>query len=187
LIRVITLAVVIALFASPVLTFRLKRPLATVGVGVLVFLLWILPDQLFPGYRDSVLFQNGVVGRVESTVPVESRTDWLVLSLRAMRAVLIVPIVEELFWRGWLPRWLDQMDDFRSSPLGRFTRFSFLATALLFAAEHGSYWDVGLVAGVIYNWWMIKTKSLGDLIWCHAVTNGCLSAWVLVMGEWQHW
>jgi membrane protease YdiL (CAAX protease family) len=58
---------------------------------------------------------------------------------------------------------------------------------VLFAAEHGPYWDVGLVAGVIFNLWMMRTKSLGDLILAHAVTNACLAAYVIAAGKWEYW
>ncbi len=187
LIRVPVMLAVIGLFAWPVLSFRMTRPAATIGIGIGVFVLWIAPDQLMAGYRDLVFFQNKLVGKVESTLPVEARTDWLVLSLRFFRAAVVVPIVEELFWRGWLGRWLDSMDDFRKTPLGQFSRFAFIGTAVLFAMEHGPYWEVGLAAGLIYNWWMVKTKSLGDLIWCHAVTNACLSTWVIAAGQWEYW
>lgn len=185
--RVTLLSVIIWVVAKPVLSFRMVRPLQTVAVGVGVFLLWIAPDQLIPGYREHAVFQNGLTGEVESTMTVEMRNDPLIVMLRLFRVSVIVPIVEELFWRGFLGRWVDNMDDFRKTPLGQFSRYAFWATAVLFALEHGPYWDVGLVAGVIYNWWMVKTKSLGDLIWCHAVTNACLSAWVLGMGQWQYW
>ena len=59
--------------------------------------------------------------------------------------------------------------------------------ALLFAAEHGPYWDVGLAAGVIFNLWMVRTKSLGDLILAHAVSNACLGAYVIAAGKWEYW
>ncbi len=187
IVRVTVLLAVIALVARPVLSFRMERPIATLLVGVGVFVLWILPDQLMPGYRDSMLFQNSLTGPVESSMAVEARTDLVVILLRFLRAALIVPIVEELFWRGWLPRWIDASDDFRRRPLGAFTTFSFAATVILFGMEHGPFWDVGIAAGIIYNWWMIKTRSLGDLIWCHAVTNACLSGWVVLAGQWQYW
>ena len=187
IIRTAVLLGVILLVARPVLSFRMERPIATVLVGIGVFVLWILPDQLMPGYRESVLFQNGITGRVESSMAIEARTDLLVILLRFLRAALIVPIVEELFWRGWLPRWIDASDDFRRRPLGAFTTFSFVATVILFGMEHGPFWDVGMAAGIVYNWWMLKTRSLGDLIWCHAVTNACLSGWVLLAGQWQYW
>jgi CAAX prenyl protease-like protein len=177
----------ILVLGRPALDLRVRYPLATLGVGVAVFLAWVGPDLVFPGYRQGALFQNALTGRVESSFPVAFRTDPAMLALRFARAALIVPIAEELFWRGWLPRWLDRMDDFRAVPLGGYTRFSFLGTAVLFAVEHGPYWDVGLVAGLAYNGWMARTRSLGDLIWCHAVTNACLSGWVFVVGQWQYW
>lgn len=187
LLRVGLPALVISLGSGPLQKLRPTRPVATVVVGALVFVLWILPDQLIPGYRDPVLFQNGVIGRVASTMPAEARSDLPVLVLRFLRAAVIVPIVEELFWRGWLPRWIDRMDDFGARPLGAFTGFSFVASSILFGLEHGSFWDVGIVAGAIYNWWMMRTKSLGDLVWCHGVTNALLSGWVIGMGQWQYW
>ena len=60
-------------------------------------------------------------------------------------------------------------------------------TAALFAAEHGPYWEVGLLAGIAYNWLMIRTRSLGDCILAHAVTNGILCWYVLATGQWQYW
>jgi CAAX prenyl protease-like protein len=186
-VRALVPALVIVLVSRPVLDWRCRRPGWTVAIGVLVFVLWIAPDELVPGYRDSHWFQNGVVGRVASSVPADARGDWLVIGLRLVRGVVVVPIVEELFWRGWLPRWIDQMEDFRARPLGTYSRFAFLTTALLFAVEHGSFWDVGLAAGLVYNGWMAKTKSLGDLIVAHAVTNGCLAVWVLATGQWRYW
>jgi uncharacterized protein len=187
LVRVAVPALALLVFSRHLVSFRMTRPVATIGVGVLVFVLWIAPDELVPGWRSSVLFENGVVGRGGSSVPPEARSDPVFLGLRALRGILIVPVVEELFWRGWLPRWVDRMDDFTARPLGAFTALSFGATAVLFALEHGSFWDVGLVAGVIYNWWIAKTRHLGDLIACHAVTNGCLALWVLATGQWSFW
>jgi len=169
------------------LSLRIERLAASIAIGILVFVVWVGPDQLFPGYHSSILFENSLTGTFESTLPPEARTDPIRLGLRLIRATLVVPIAEELFWRGWLPRWLDHMHDFRASGLGSFTRFSFLATAVLFGVEHGVLWDVGLVAGLLYNGWMMKTRSLGDLIVCHAVTNGCLAAWVLATGQWEYW
>jgi CAAX prenyl protease-like protein len=88
--------------------------------------------------------------------------------------------------RGWLMRWLIR-GDFQSVPLGAYTRSSFWITALLFASEHGPFWEVGLAAGVAYNWWMVRTKSLGDCIVAHAVTNAVLSAYVVFTDRWEYW
>src|SRR5260370_646411 len=111
--------------------------------------------------------------------------DAVVLVRRSVRAILIVPIVEELFWRAWLMRWIINVD-FRSVPLGTYNTQAFWLTAILFASEHGPYWEVGLITGLIYNWWMIRTKSLADCILMHAVTNGALCGYVLLTSKWEY-
>jgi CAAX prenyl protease-like protein len=83
-------------------------------------------------------------------------------------------------------RWLINKDFWRV-PLGMYTPFAFWLTAILFASEHGPYWDVGLVTGIIYNAWMIRTKSVADCVLMHAVTNALLSAYVMQTAQWQYW
>ena len=175
-------------FFSRHLIAALRTPhwLGSTALGVAVFVVWIGPDLLFPGWRDSALFQNSITGQVKVTIPEAELANPLVLWLRVMRAVLLVPILEELFWRGWLPRWL-QRQDYRTVPLGTYSTFAFVVTAILFASEHGPYWEVGLLAGIAYNWWMWRTRSLGDVVLAHAVTNACLSAYVWATREWQYW
>ena len=184
--RVGIMLVVVWVFARPALDLRVRNVAGTVGIGVAVFVIWIGPDTLFHGYRQHWLFTNPLLGAPGSTLDPVWQSNWLVLTLRTVRAALIVPIVEELFWRAWLMRWIIS-PDFRSVPLGTYTAMSFWAVAGLFAVEHGSYWEVGLAAGVIYNWWMLRTKSIGDLILAHAVTNACLSAYVIATGKWEYW
>jgi len=76
---------------------------------------------------------------------------------------------------------------FYELPLGYYAAQAFWVSALLFASEHGIYWDVGLAAGLAYNWWMVRTRSLADCILAHAVTNACLAAYVLLAGRWEYW
>lgn len=185
--RVAVLVLVLLLVSRDVIaSLRIQRPVASVVLGVAVCALWVAPDQLIPGYRDSPLLQNDITGRITNSIQVADLQDPLVLVLRIVRAALLVPIIEELFWRGFLPRWLVS-NNWRTVPLGSYNTVAFVGTALLFASEHGPFWDVGLVCGVIYNWYMWKTKSLGDLVLVHAVTNAALSAFVLVTRQWAYW
>lgn len=186
ILRDVTLTVVLALVLRHVPGFRLARPIESVLLGIAVFAIWIAPDILFPHYRQHWIFQNGLMGTLGSSMTEGGRRDALTLALRSFRAVILVPIIEELFWRGWMMRWLIN-SRFEKVPLGAWSATAFWITALLFASEHGSYWEVGLIAGVLYNWWIIRTKSLGDCILAHAVTNACLSAYVIVSGQWQYW
>ena len=98
----------------------------------------------------------------------------------------MVPEAEELFWRAWLMRWLID-SDFQKIKLGTYAPMAFWVTALLFGAEHGPSWDVGLLTGIIYNGWMVRTKSLGDCVLVHAVTNLLMSLYVIQYGQWQYW
>lgn len=183
---VVLLAVVCYLCWPAEIDIKPTHTIASIAIGIGVFLLWIAPDVLVPGYRQNTLFSNGLVGHLHSSIrPTELQSFW-VLAWRAARAVLIVPVVEELFWRAWLMRWLID-NDFQKVPLGAYSPVSFWVTAILFASEHGPYWDVGLITGIIFNLWMIRSKSLSDCILMHAVTNGALSWYVIATAQWQYW
>jgi CAAX prenyl protease-like protein len=163
-----------------------KYWLLSIAIGVAVFFIWVAPDFLFPGYRQHWLFSNDVVGHLHSSLPqTELHNPWI-LGWRTARAVLIVPVLEELFWRAWLMRWLIN-PHFQKVPLGAYSPFAFWVTAILFASEHGPYWDVGLITGAIYNLWMIRSRSVADCILMHAVTNLVLSGYVIVTAQWQYW
>jgi CAAX prenyl protease-like protein len=185
LLRDAVIAASIILLSRDVLPRRAQQWRLSVAIGLLVFALWIAPDVLVPGWRDHWLFQNAITGKLRVSIPPSELTP-LMLVLRTMRAALLVPVAEELFWRGWLPRWL-QDTRFERIPLGQYTPLAFWATAVLFAMEHGPFWEVGLASGIIYNWWMRRSRSLGDLIVAHAVTNLALSLYVIATGRWSVW
>jgi CAAX prenyl protease-like protein len=186
ILRVTVMTAVLWFIARPVIDLRVRHLVTTLAIGIAVFVVWIAPDLLIKGYRHFWLFDNAVVGKAATSLSTQAITSWPVLALRMVRAVIIVPIVEELFWRAWLMRWLID-NDFEKVPLGKYSAQAFWIVAVLFASEHGSYWDVGLLAGIIYNWWMVRTRSLGDLILAHAVTNGILGAYVIAFGKWEYW
>ena len=166
---------------------RPVAPAAALCIGIGVFVIWILPDALFPHYRQHWLFQNALTGTLHSSLSATGRPIRLFLDLAlASGPVLLVPIIEELFWRAWLMRWLitPRFDDVR---LGTFNSAILPLDRLLFATEHGPFWDVGLIAGLIYNWWMVRTRSLGDCILAHAVTNACFCGYVIATHRWEYW
>jgi CAAX prenyl protease-like protein len=183
--RLLIVSAVLLLFSRPYITLRTSFPLASIGIGIAVFLIWIGPDRLF-GYRHFWLFDNALTGSASSSISPALKDSALFLTLRAIGSVALVPIIEELFWRGWLMRWVID-NDFLKVPLGKYAPRAFWIVAILFASEHGPYWEVGLAAGIVYNWWLIRTKNLADCILAHAVTNGILAAYVVVSGRWEYW
>jgi CAAX prenyl protease-like protein len=184
--RVVILTAVLWIFSRHVISFRTRYTVGSIAVGLAVFAIWIGPDLLFPGYRSHWLFQNSITGTISSSINAAHLSDPMVLVFRSIRAIVLVAIIEELFWRGWLMRWIIDSEFWRV-PLGAWSARAFWITAVLFASEHGPYWDVGLITGMIYNWWMIRTKSLGDCILMHGVTNAALSGYVIAAGKWEYW
>jgi len=109
---------------------------------------------------------------------------WALFACRAAGIALMVPVMEELFWRGFLMRWLIR-DDFTTVPLGTYQPLSFWVTTFFFASVHGVEWPQGLVVGVIYGAWFVRTKSLGSIMLAHGVTNLLLAFYCLATGQWH--
>jgi len=166
-------------------SLRPEHWLKSIAIGALVFVLWIGPELIDANYRHTFLFSNRL-WHVGSSLSAEALRSPSVLFWRTVRASTVVPVAEELFWRAWLMRWLIH-NDFHKVPLGAYAPMAFWVTALLFGAEHGAYWDVGLLTGVIYNYWMVRYKSLGDCILVHAVTNLTMSLYAIQLSQWQYW
>ncbi len=183
--RAVVAGLLIWFFSRPYLDLRPSRPFASVALGVAVFIIWVGPDLLF-GYRHHWLFENSLFGKAEAAIAPNLRQNAPFLAFRGAISCLLVPILEELFWRGWLMRWTIN-PAFLKVPLGTYSASAFWIVAVLFASEHGPYWEVGLAAGILYNWWLVRTKCLADCILAHGVTNAILSAYVLFSGAWQYW
>ena len=94
------------IFSRQLISFRAGNWLGSIGVGIAVFVLWIAPDVLWPAYRSHWLLDNSLVGSARSSLPHEVKSDLVFLVFRIFGSVLLVPVLEELFWRGWLMRWL---------------------------------------------------------------------------------
>jgi uncharacterized protein len=184
-IRFILVLAMILIFSRGYIPLRPSFPVASAGIGVLVFLIWIGPDVLF-GYRNHWLVTNSVTGSPLSTASEGLRHNIPFIVLRVTSTAILVPLLEELFWRGWLMRWLIRKE-FLKVPVGTYETTAFWLVAILFASEHGSYWEVGLIAGVIYNWWSWRTRNLADCFLAHGVTNGILAGYVLLADQWQYW
>ena len=109
---------------------------------------------------------------------------WLLFAFRVAGIAVCVPIMEELFWRGFLMRWLIK-EDFTAVPIGTYQPFSFWVTTAFFATVHGPEWPLAVVVGLLYGAWFVRTKSLGNIMLAHGVTNLLLAAYCLVSGDWH--
>jgi CAAX prenyl protease-like protein len=187
LVRFLIVSTLIGALSWPYLSFRPSAPLASIAIGVAVFVIWVAPDVLFgESYRHYWIFQNSITGAAASSLAPHLKTNIAFMLLRSTSSAIMIPILEELFWRGWMMRWLIDKD-FLSVPLGKYVPSAFWIVVLLFASEHGPYWEVGLAAGIVYNWWIVRTRNLADCILAHGITNAVLGVYVLATGQWQYW
>ena len=162
-------------------TTGLASLLLAIVVGVVVFVIWILPDRL--GWVIPSLTESTEFNPYEHFQSTGQRVVWI--GFRLLGTAVVVPAMEELFWRSFLIRYLID-PDFRQIPLGAFSWLSFGATVLLFGAEHHR-WLVGIIAGVIYSLLLYRTKSIIACIVAHAVTNLVLGIYVLMAHQWTYW
>jgi CAAX prenyl protease-like protein len=150
----------------------------TVTVGLLVYLGWVRMDWSWAMQGD---------GTATGYDPFRAGTGiGIVLAgIRIFGASVVVPIMEELFWRSFMIRYLIS-SKFDSIALGTFSLFSFAATVVLFGLEH-DLWLAGMMAGAAYTGLLYYTKRLWPCILAHTVTNFALGVHVLVTGEWRWW
>jgi CAAX prenyl protease-like protein len=116
-----------------------------------------------------------------------SHLFWMTWSLRLLVACTAVPVAEELFWRAFLLRALVKWQDFERVPLGTFTSFSFLGTALLSTLQHPDNWGVSILCWMAFNVIFYWTRSILCLVLLHAYTNLVLYLIVLRVGDWTFW
>lgn len=148
--------------------------------GVLVFFLWVSPQMFFGAPPRTDGFYPGAITD-------EGFVFWGGLIMRMLRLAVIVPLLEEIFWRGFLLRYFVN-EKWTTVPFGTPNLAAFSGVVILFAFVH-SFEDFfgAIVAGVIYNLVALTTRSLGACVVAHAVTNLLLGIYVLQTKQWGFW
>ena len=163
--------------------YQLRRPrqIAFASLaGAIVFLLWISPQQ-FLGFAGRL---SGFNPDIFSNLP---SLYWSTVIFRFLRLVVVVPFIEEIFWRGFLLRYLID-ENFERVAFGTFSWVSFSIVTLGFAFSHSAAdWPVALITGIIYNGVAYRTKSLSSCVLTHAITNLFLGLWIMKTQQWGFW
>ena len=133
-----------------------------IAVGVVVFVIWILPEQFdIPFYRRFCIVGEGGTQAV-------AEAGAAMIAVRLIGSAFVISVAEELFFRKWL--------------IG-FAGFWWMVA--LFAIEHDR-WLVGAICGIAYGALYLR-RGLVAAIVAHATTNLVLGLWVLRTGQWQFW
>jgi CAAX prenyl protease-like protein len=153
--------------------------LPSVLLGLVVFVLWVSVDKLVP-------YPHLGTRTAFDPTPLQGSGWWPVfLVARLYGLVLMVPVMEEIFWRSFLVRFLTQ-SDFRKLPVGTFSSSALWIMVAASAISHPE-WLVAVIASLAYGLWIKRSKSLFGAIVAHLTTNAALGAYVLATREWQYW
>lgn len=154
-----------------------KECMLALAVGLLVFGLWI--------HLDAPWMVLGQAAAAFVPVATDGTLDWPLIALRWIGATMLVPVMEELFWRSFLMRWIEAPAFAGVDP----QRVGFKAIVLstfVFTLAH-TLWLAAAIAGLAYAWLYRRTGKLWVAILAHAVTNGALGVWVVMTGQWRFW
>ena len=150
---------------------------ASVLLGLLVFVLWINMDWGIATFGENKGFDPFLIA--------DTGTRNIMIFSRIFGAALVVPVMEELFWRSFMLRYVIT-SDFMTVRIGTYTLTSFVICSVLFGLEHNLLL-AGIMAGASYSLLLYWTKSIYQCILAHAVTNLVLGLYVLQTGYWQFW
>ncbi|MCE9519228.1 MAG: CAAX prenyl protease-related protein [Verrucomicrobia bacterium] len=180
-------------------TFRPARGflLATL-LGVAGIMIWILPGWLYSAtdwkHDENIAIPLlGFTSRTEGFNPTifDKSPFWfaIVICFRFIRLIVVVPLIEEIFWRGFLMRYVVAGHrPFKSVPFGTHTWKAFgVTTAALMLVHAKEDWVGALVFGSLMYFLCIRSKSLGACVWMHAVANLLLGIYVLKTRQWGFW
>jgi CAAX prenyl protease-like protein len=148
-----------------------------IAAGLLIFLIWVSPQELLHQPHRNDGFDPGIVPKM---------TSWM-LAARFARLVLVVPLVEELFWRGFLLRYLVK-EEFASLPFGSSSTFSFWAVVAAFVCVHEPPdMPAAFVTGILLNLVAVRTRSLAACVAAHAAANLALGLYICATRQWGFW
>lgn len=174
--------------------------LGVVG-GVVGIAIWILPTHVYTilelgssDIEDPFWFKYlGLTDRREGFDAAIFRDDnflyYTAIFLRFIRAVLLVALVEEIFWRGFLMRFIRKPDGkYWDIPFGMFHFIPYVVVTLCFMSVHSSVdWLAAFLFGSIMYALAVKTKSLFACILMHSVANLLMGVYVLTHLKYGLW
>lgn len=151
-----------------------------IGIGVLIFALWVGLDPYYPKF-----IKAGSTGNPANAFGPNSSLPLFFNVVHILGMTLVVPPLEEVFYRSFLYRYISSQN-FLAVPLNRFLPLPFFVTVALFGFAHAE-WLPGILCGIAYQWLVIRKNRLGDAMTAHAITNFLLGLYIVWRGEWHFW
>lgn len=154
-----------------------REALLAVAAGLVVFGLWIMLDAPW--------MTLGEATAAFRPIDAQGALMWPLIVVRWIGAALLVPVMEELFWRSFLMRWV-QSPQFETVAPQRVGLKAVVLSTFVFMLAH-NLWLAAIIAGLVFAWLYIRTGRLWVAVIAHGVTNGLLGIWVVMTGNWAFW
>jgi CAAX prenyl protease-like protein len=151
-----------------------------VAVGILVLVVWVGLDGYYRHF-----YKTGATGNPGDVFGQGSAMAWFFIGVHLLGMTLVVPPLEETFYRSFVYRYLVRQN-FLAVPMNQFLPFPFFATAIIFGISHNE-WLAGILCGLAYQWLVLRKNRLGDAMTAHAITNFLLGVWIVWRGAWHFW
>jgi CAAX prenyl protease-like protein len=151
-----------------------------VVVGVAVFVAWVGLDGHYP-----MLAERSGGFNPNSSYGPGSMLAITFIFVRIAGSSLVVPPLEEIFYRSFIYRYLIK-SDFLKISLDRLEWRAFLIAGVIFGIGHYE-WLPGILCAFAYQGLVCRKNRLGDAITAHAITNFLLGLWVITRGAYQFW
>jgi exosortase E/protease (VPEID-CTERM system) len=174
--RLVVAVAALAIWWQPLSRLDWRLGWRGVAAGAAVFAFWLGAARL-------LLAPHGIPAPL-AAMPAGARGIWI--ATRVLTGVLVVPIAEELAYRGYLMRRL-LAEDFESVAFASVGWVSLLVAAVASGVLHGALWLPGIAAGIAYGLVLIRTGRMGEAVAAHVTANLLLAASVLTAGQWQLW
>jgi len=166
-----------------VVEMRWKISWEAIVVGIGVFALWVGLDGHYPRLSK---IEPGAGWNPIQQLAGQPALAWSLIALRILGSSLVVPPLEEVFYRSFLYRHLVKLD-FLAMPLAQFHLLSFVVTSVVFGLMHPDRWVAGILCGLAYQGLTIHKGRLGDAMTAHGITNCLLGVYVAWNGAWSFW
>ena len=163
-----------------------------VGIGF-----WLLPTTLYDhlgmtGEPEGWKKWLGLAARKDGFDPWifdSPMACWTSLVLRFFRAVVVVALVEEIFWRGFLMRFLLDWDgDYWKQPFGKHSWLSYFVVTGAFMLAHAPIdWAGAFIYGTLTYILAVWSKSLSACVVMHAVANFLMGWYAIAFHKFGLW
>ncbi|MHB8813534.1 MAG: exosortase E/protease, VPEID-CTERM system [Steroidobacteraceae bacterium] len=174
--RLVAAAAALAVCWRPLAQLDWRFGWRAVGAGAAIFALWLAAAHF-------LLAPRAMPAQL-AAMPAGGRARWL--AARVLTDVVLVPVAQELAYRGYLMRRL-LAEDFAAVPFAAVGWIALLVAAAASCLLQGALWLPAIGAGIAYGLVLIRSGRMGEAVAAHSITNLLLAAAVLAAGQWQLW